>query len=290
VINAESGTGKELIARAIHALSKRSGAFVAINCGAIPQSLVETELFGYRKGAFSGASEDRLGMIRAADGGTLFLDEIGDLPPASQAAFLRVLQEREVLPIGATKPVSVDVRLVAATHRPLEELVSKGTFRADLLARISGYTVRLPPLRERREDLGMLIAALLARLAGKNADKVTFSPAAARALFKHHWPLNIRELEKCLETSVVLARGGPILPEHLPDGVRSALQQRTASADPAPEEEPRVLSDEDRARKDELALLLEQHNGNVSAVARAMGKARTQIQRWIRRYGIEAGE
>jgi predicted ATP-dependent protease len=180
VMQAESGTGKELLARAIHTLSGRTGPFVAINCGAIPASLLETELFGHRKGAFSGALDDRPGLVRASDKGTLLLDEIGDLPLASQAAFLRVLQEREVLPIGAVRAVPVDLRLVAATHRRLEDLVAEGKFRADLLARISGYTLRIPPLRDRREDMGILVASLLARYA-PSPETVTFTPDAARA-------------------------------------------------------------------------------------------------------------
>jgi transcriptional regulator of acetoin/glycerol metabolism len=277
VIHAESGAGKELAARAAHALSGRTGAFVAVNCGAIPESLVETELFGYRKGAFSGAADDRPGLIRAAHQGTLFLDEIGDLPAASQAAFLRALQEREIVPVGATRPIPVDIRVVAASHRDLQAQVEAGRFRADLFARISGYTVRLPPLRERREDIGLLVGSLLPRVAGAGASRVTFTPAAARALFRYAWPLNVRELEKCLETAVVLAGGDAVQPAHLPDAVRA-----TKVAPPTS-----MLTDAEKARRAEIVGLLREHGGNVSAVARAMGKARMQIQRWMKAYAID---
>jgi len=196
LLEAESGTGKELVARAVHALSGRKGPFVAVNCGAIPSNLVETELFGYRKGAFSGANEDRPGLVRSAAGGTLFLDELGDLPLAAQSAFLRLLQEREVTPVGDHRAVPVDVRVVTATHRHLASAAERGTFRADLLARLAGFTVHLPALRERREDLGLLTAAFLGRFASDPAVAVSFTLAAARALFAHAWPLNVREVHR----------------------------------------------------------------------------------------------
>jgi DNA-binding NtrC family response regulator len=286
VLTGESGTGKEVIARAIHQLSKRPGAFVAVNCGALPETLVETELFGYKKGAFSGAAEDRPGLIRAADRGTLFLDEIGDLPLPSQAAFLRVLQEKEILPVGATRPLPVDFRLVAATHRTLEHLVARGEFRNDLYARISGFTVELPPLRERREDLGLLIGILLRRHLPEKADAITFTSEAARALFRYPWPLNIRELEKAISTAVVLAGENPVDPSHLPAPVGAALKGPPVTLSTEMEESG-PLSEEDARRKEELLALLREHGGNISAVARVMGKARMQIQRWIKRYGID---
>ena len=277
LVRGESGTGKELIARAVHRLSGRSGAFVAVNCGALPDTLVETELFGYRKGAFSGATEDRPGLVRAADNGTLFLDEIGDLEPASQAVLLRVLQEREVLPVGATRALPVDIRVVAATHRDLETLVTSGSFRGDLLARLAGHTLALPPLRERREDLGLLLQALLKRLAPDRTD-LTLSIEAVRALMLYDWPFNIRELEKTLERALVLATGGRIELGHLPEAMQGKRTAKVAS--------PAVLSEEDRKIREQLVELLERHGGNVSAVAREMGKARMQIQRWMKRFGL----
>jgi sigma-54 dependent transcriptional regulator, acetoin dehydrogenase operon transcriptional activator AcoR len=295
LIQGETGTGKELIARAAHAVSGRPGSYVAVNCGAIPANLVETELFGYRKGAFSGADEDRPGLIRASDKGTLFLDEIGDLPLSSQAAFLRVLQEKEVLPIGATKPVPVDVRLVSATHRDLEALVEAGKFRSDLLARLSGFTVRLPPLRERREDLGLMLATLLPRT-GMDLSRVTFKCDAVRALYRYEWPLNVRELEKTLMSALVLSGGGAVGSEHFPETLRALLSpsegatlslRKTATPAVPP---PPVLGPEDAVRREQLIALLTEHSGNITSVAKAMGKARMQVQRWLKRFQLDASQ
>jgi transcriptional regulator with PAS, ATPase and Fis domain len=287
VIQAESGAGKEVMARGIHCSSERSGAFIAVNCGAIPANLVETELFGYRKGAFSGASEDRPGLLRAAHAGTLFLDEIADLPLAAQAALLRVLQEGEVLPVGGTRPVAVDVRVIAATQQSLDALVRDGRFRADLMARIAGHTIRIPALRERREDLGIVVAALIRRIAGENAERVRFSTGAARAIFRYPWPLNVRELEKCLQTALVIADGGQVRAETLPDVVRAA---GTPAAHEANKPLGRPLKDEEKVRRDRMVKLLREHGGNVSATARAMSKGRSLVQRWIKMYGIDATE
>jgi transcriptional regulator with GAF, ATPase, and Fis domain len=273
VILGESGTGKELMARALHQLSQRKGPFVAVNCGALPTTLLQSELFGYKRGAFSGADEDRPGLVRAADRGTLFLDEIGDLPLASQAALLRVLQEGEVTPLGTTRPIAVDVRVVAATHRSLDALVTAGQFRADLLARLGGWTLTLPPLRERLEDLGLLLGKV-AR--GKS---MTLTWEAARALVRYAWPLNVRELEKCVTAALVLSDGAVDV-GHLPTAL-------TASTAPAPALSLAPLPPEDAARRNELEQLLESERGNVAAVARALGKAPVQIRRWARRYQID---
>ena len=278
VILGESGTGKELMARAVHSLSARKGPFVPVNCGALPATLVQSELFGYRRGAFSGADEDRPGLIRAADRGTLFLDEIGDLPLGSQAALLRVLQEREVTPLGSTKAVPVDARVVAATHRDLDALVAAGQFRADLLARLNGWTLALPPLRARPEDFGLLLSRIVD---GAGAPKrMTLTWEAARALVRHRWPLNVRELERAITTALVLS-GGAIDLAHLP----AALTAPAAPSMPQPQAE--ALSPEDQARKAELVRLLESERGNVAAVARAMAKAPVQVRRWARRYNLD---
>jgi DNA-binding NtrC family response regulator len=274
IIHGETGTGKELVARAVHALSGRRGPFVPVNCGAIPASLVESELFGVRRGAYSDAKEDRPGLVRSAHEGTLFLDEIGDLDLSKQAAFLRVLQEREVVPIGQARPVPVDLRVVVASHRDLAALVAGGRFRDDLSARLSGFTLRLPPLRARREDLGLLIAALVARL-GPDPAKTTFAPDAMRALLMHDWPQNVRELEKRLGTALVLAGDRPIQAAHIGD------LPRAAPSGPAPDEDARIA---------ELRRLLAEHRGNLSAVARAVGKDRAQVRRWLRRYGIDPAQ
>ena len=270
LLRGESGTGKEVLAAAVHRLSGRPGAFQAVNCGGIPPNLVESQLFGHRRGAFSGAVADHPGVVRGADRGTLLLDEVGDLPLQAQAALLRVLQEEEVFPVGATKAARVDLRVVAATHRDLDALVSQGVFRADLLARLSGYACALPPLRERREDFSLLVASILS---GIGAINVTFSANAGRALLQYSWPLNVRELEKCLSSASVLARGGQIDMEDLPLAVRTAPKRPQAAPDPK--------------RRAELVALLRDHGGNVTGVARALGKARAQVQRWLRRYRID---
>ncbi|HKC60813.1 MAG TPA: sigma 54-interacting transcriptional regulator [Myxococcales bacterium] len=275
IVVGESGTGKELIARALHALSGRRGPFQAINCAAIAQTLLESELFGSRKGAFSGATEDRPGLVRAADGGTLFLDEIGDLPLPAQAALLRVLQESEVLPLGATRPVRVDVRVVAAAQRDLRSLVAAGRFRPDLFARLDAFTVELPPLRERREDLGLLTGALLRRLAPDRCERLRFEPEAARALLRYGWPLNVRELELSLATALALCGDGPIEAVHLPEPVRRGQAFAAGPGATA------------GGRREELVVLLHQHGGNVAEVARVLGKGRMQIHRWARRYDID---
>jgi sigma-54 dependent transcriptional regulator, acetoin dehydrogenase operon transcriptional activator AcoR len=227
VIQGETGTGKEIVASSIHSLSSRPGPFLAINCGALPPSLIQSELFGHLKGAFTGAREEKKGIIQAADGGTLFLDEIGDLSPASQPLLLRVLQEGEVFPVGATRPVKVDVRVLAASHRDLWAFAAEKRFRSDLLARLSGVTVVLPPLRERREDLGLLIGAVLRRALGSAAETVVFTCEAARALFLYPWPLNVRELEKALQAAAIMASGKAVELEDLPVPIRQALHAAT---------------------------------------------------------------
>jgi transcriptional regulator with GAF, ATPase, and Fis domain len=295
VLRGETGTGKEVLARSVHRLSNRRGEFIAVNCGALPATLLESELFGHRKGAFSNATEDRPGLVRAADGGTLFLDEIGDLPPSSQAALLRVLQEREVTPLGATRPVKVDLRVICATHRDLEAQVARGEFRADLYARVAGLTFVIPPLRERLEDLGLLTAALLERIAPDRA--VRFEPDAVRALCRHPWPLNVRELEKCLASAVVLARGGAIDGEALatvlgPPATVAAAPPPAAPPASAPGADTIADSPDLRRaqRREQLIDALVTHRGNISAIARALGKARSQVQRWLHDYGIDPAQ
>jgi len=224
--------------------------------------------------------------VRSAEGGTLFLDEIGDLPLPAQASLLRVLQEGEVLPVGATRPVKVDFRLVAATHRDLDALVESDRFRADLLARIGGFTITLPPLRERREDIGLIVAELLRRNLGEQAAEVAFSPSAVRTLFGYAWPFNIRELDRCVEAAIVLAASGPIDVAHLPAAVTAIRSQRGAREPRAKRADP-ALSELDRKRREDIIAALRESGGNVSAAARGLGKARVQVQRWIKRYAID---
>jgi transcriptional regulator with PAS, ATPase and Fis domain len=276
----DSGTGKELIARWVHARAGRRGEFVAVNCGAIPSALVESSFFGHVKGAFSGALRDEPGFVRTAQGGTLFLDEIADLPKPSQTALLRVLQEREVVPVGATRPIPVDIRIVAATHQSLDDMVASGAFRRDLYARVAGFNVRLLPLRERRVDFGLIVATILRKVDCKSAPGVSLAPDVGRALLSYDWPLNIRELEQCLAACLALAPDGRIELTHLPAQVACAIVA------PPKHASPQLNTRDDGLRLDLLAQLA-RHRGNLAEVARAMGKARMQVHRWCKRFGVD---
>jgi pSer/pThr/pTyr-binding forkhead associated (FHA) protein len=274
----ESGTGKEVLAQGIHALSRRAGPLVAVNCGALTASLLESQLFGHVKGAFTGAIRDELGYIRRADGGTLFLDEVGDLPPPAQATLLRVLEEREVAPVGGTVPVKVNLRVAAATHKPLEKMAIRGEFRVDLLARLSGHQHTVTPLRDRIEDMGILVRDLRSRSEVPGASDLGFSVQAGSWLLSQRWPLNIRELSQCLEVAAALTEG-PLIE-------RAHLIERSLGPLTPPEEESLGNPEELRGR---LVALLERHKGNVSHVARDMGKARVQVHRWMQKLSIDVG-
>jgi transcriptional regulator with GAF, ATPase, and Fis domain len=287
----ESGTGKELVARALHDLSGRSGTLAAVNCAAIPAALLEAELFGAKRGAFTGADRDRLGLVRSADGGTLFLDEIGDMPLEAQAKLLRMLQTREVTPLGSHIAEPVDVRVVCATHRPLVRLVREGRFRADLFARISGHTIQLTPLRERKEDIHQLVQRFLGR---ENAKHLRMTSAFMVGLIGYDWPLNVRELETAIKRAVVLAENGLIDEAQLPPLALEVLREASAVM---PETErrksrtqrtPNVRSN--APPEEELRAVLEKHGGNVAAVARELGKDRVQIHRWLKIYAITLDE
>jgi DNA-binding NtrC family response regulator len=250
----------------VHELSRRRGVFVALNCGALPATLVESELFGHKKGAFSGAIADSPGLVVASNGGTLFLDEIGDLASPAQAALLRVLEEQEVRAIGAIAVTKVDLRVVAASHRDLDEMSADGTFREDLLARLAGFELIMLPLAERRVDLGTMLAEI--------APDATFAAAAVRALLAYDWPRNIRELVRALDRARALAGDDEIGIAHLPEEIAGARfgPRPTEAAD---------------TRRDELVTLLEKHRGNISKVAVELGRVRQQVQRWIKRYGLD---
>jgi DNA-binding NtrC family response regulator len=284
LLQGETGTGKEVLARAVHAYSKRKGPFVAVNCGALPAGLVESLLFGHKKGSFSGATAHELGFVRAAHGGTLFLDEVGDLPPASQAVLLRVLQEHEVVPIGATRPIATDIRVIAATHRSLPQLIQTGRFRNDLYARLAEHVHVVPSLRDRIEDVGVLLSTILPRVAPERAASLTLTANAARELVEHKWPMNVRELEQRLKMSVVLADGDRIELAPCPD-MRAPMDSRRP-----PSAEDRAAADEEDVLYEELVARIAEHRGNLTHVARAMGKARTQIHRWCRRFGIDPSQ
>ena len=221
LIQGESGTGKEVVAKYLHNLSHRSeGPFMSINCGALPETLLESELFGHVKGSFTGAVRDKVGLFAAARTGTFFLDEVGEMPPSLQVKLLRVLQEREALPVGAVEPIPVDVRIIAATNRDLEEEVRRGNFRADLFYRLNVITFNLPPMRERRDDLLLLIEHLLQKLATENGEEPkALSQEALDAVMVYEWPGNVRELENALEHAVVLSRGPLIEPGALPERI-----------------------------------------------------------------------
>jgi DNA-binding NtrC family response regulator len=278
IIVGETGTGKELIAESIHELSGRSGPFVPINCGALPQALIESELFGYRRGAFSGAQDDRIGLARKAEGGTLFLDEVAELPEESQVALLRLLQIGEVRPLGSSDLIKVNVRVVAATHQDLRARIAEGRFRSDLYGRLAGYEMVLPPLRDRFEDIGSLIATLLRRV-GVDEAVCTVHPRAALALFNYAYPMNIRELEQALRSAVALAFGREITLRHLPAAIREHGQVRGGHLGP-----------EDATLRAKLIELLRESEGNIAATARALEKAPVQIRRWCRRLGIDLNE
>jgi len=264
----ESGAGKEVAARMVHAASGRTGQFVAVNCAGLVESLAASTLFGHTRGAYTGAIDDRPGAIRASHRGTLLLDEVGDLPLATQGTLLRVLQEREVVPVGETRPVAVDVRFVAATLKDLEREVEAGRFRVDLYARLAGLRVTLPPLRDRLEDLGALVAASLAR---HGRPSLGLSSAAAWALCRHRWPLNIRELDQAIGAAVAVAPGERIDLQQLPEQVAGRAPAAAVEA----------------AKRDELLALLRDHRGNLAAVARALSTSRAQVHRLLRRYTID---
>jgi DNA-binding NtrC family response regulator len=290
----ESGTGKEVVASELHRQSGRQGKFCAVNCAAIPATLIESELFGVKRGAFSGADRDRPGLIRGAHDGTLLLDEIGDMPLEAQAKLLRVLQSKDVFPLGATSPERVDVRIVCATHRDLWRLQKAGSFREDLFARLNEYQLRLPPLRDRKEDVFVLLKTFLERH-GRPELEPSFK--FMTGLLHYDWPYNVRELEAAVKRCIALADGVTLDEEQLPDPVREAMVDYGRGAGPPlrasspPSAAPQTPSQRPSIPTDvELRALLEQHKGNVAAVGRELGKARMQIHRWMKRYGIEVDD
>jgi sigma-54-dependent transcriptional regulator len=299
LLRGETGTGKELFASAIHRASGRAdGPFVAQNCAALPENLLESELFGYRKGAFSGAVADKRGLIEAADGGTLFLDEIGDMPVSLQPKLLRVLQESEVRPLGALEGRKVNVRVIAATHRDLEGCIADGGFREDLFYRLAVFPIELPPLRDRAEDIPALLQHFLSGCRERFGKRVGgFAPAAMNLLMAYRFPGNVRELRNVVERAVLMCEdGGSILPEHLPDPVRRA--PRRASVDDGPADGAAIGPvDEDAGLKDlvqrfeaqVLARRLQALGWNQTRAAQALGISRRTLIDKMNAYGIRPG-
>jgi DNA-binding NtrC family response regulator len=289
LIAGESGTGKELIARTIHEASPRSDRpFVAVNCTSLSETLLESELFGHVKGAFTGAIERRPGLFLEANRGTVFLDEVGDMSLSMQAKLLRVLQEEEVKPVGGNETIPVDVRVVAATHQDLEALVRAGRFRMDLYYRLHVVAFHVPPLRERREDIPILAEHFLREYA-RRSNRVLrgFSPRAMDALLAHHWPGNVRELENVVERAVALAPGSRVEESDLPD--KLIVRARTAA--PEPRAESRATLDE--VARGYVLQVLDQVGGNKSEAARILGIPRRTLYRMLERYesaDVRSGE
>ncbi|MFN7987689.1 MAG: sigma-54 dependent transcriptional regulator [Thermoanaerobaculia bacterium] len=283
LVTGESGTGKELVARALHRLSQRaSGPFVTVHSGALPPDLLESNLFGHVKGAFTGAVAEKKGLFRVADGGTIFFDEIGTVPVETQAKLLRVLQEREFLPVGAVEPIHSDVRVVAATNADLGRFVEEGKFREDLYYRLCVITIGLPPLRERKEDIPLLVEALVSRAARENGRAVPpVTPEAMKALLDHDWPGNVRELENVLERAVVLGPGIVDI-EQLPDAVRRSVPR--AEALPA---DGLVFYDAvTRYEKSLLSAALHRAGGVQKEAARLLGLSPTTLNEMLKRHGM----
>lgn len=281
LLNGDSGTGKELFTRAIHDLSpRREGPLVVVNCGALPEPLLESEIFGARKGSYTGSVENRPGRLEMARGGTLFLDEIGDMPLPLQVKLLRVIENKEYQPLGAKSPLTADVRFVAATHRDLEEMVTEGSFRRDLYFRINVVKFKIPPLHERAEDIPLLIDMALDRFNGRYGKKIRgFSSEALKALLHHRYPGNVRELLNIVEQAVILCRDGEVGVDLLPPTVFCSDQNQDAGK-PAP-------TASSQMSREMLVQLLARHNGNRSLVAREMGVDRTTLWRWMKKTGLD---
>jgi two-component system response regulator AtoC len=287
LLHGESGTGKELVARALHELSPRASfPFVAVNCGAIPSELIESELFGHVKGAFTDARRDRKGLAAEADGGTLFLDEIGELPVALQVKLLRFLQEEEVRPVGDERSRKVDVRVIAATARDLGRAVAQGQFREDLYWRLNVVAVRLPPLRERKDDIPAMAAHFLARFGRLRPElpRLALSAAAHETLLEHRWPGNVRELEHAIERAVVLAEGPEIREEDLPETVRWA--GAAAPEVPFSGDDLSLKGMVRRAEEQVIRAALQRTGGNRTRAAELLGISYRGLLYKIKEYGI----
>src|SRR3989441_759121 len=292
LLTGESGTGKEVVAHLIHRGSRRAeGPFVALNCAALPEALLESELFGYEKGAFTGAVSARAGRLEQAAGGTLFLDEVGEMSPAVQAKFLRVLQEREFQRLGGTRTLKADVRVIAATNRDLKAAMTQGTFREDLYYRLHVFAIHLPPLRERQEDILPLLEHFLNQLGpvvtGRPAAGI--SPEAWEQFLAYAWPGNVRELRNAVERALILCEGGLLNPEHLPwhaESARSAPPPSPAAAPPIVGDFPAHGVDLEAMERTLVERALKQAGQNKSKAARLLGLTRTKLYTRMQRFGL----
>ncbi|MGD8367635.1 MAG: sigma 54-interacting transcriptional regulator [Desulfobacterales bacterium] len=282
MIQGESGTGKELVARAIHDASPRSGKpFVKVNCASLNENLLESELFGHTRGAYTGADRDRIGRFEAAHGGTIFLDEIGDVPLSTQVKLLRVLEEREIERVGDHRPIKVDVRIVSATHKLLDVLTGEGTFREDLYFRINVFPIQIPPLRDRSEDIPAIVQHFIRENNKKTGKKILgLTPEAMERLIAHPWPGNVRELRNVIEYAFVLCNSGGIAVGHLPPKI--AADRPAACPDPTDATD----AAKDRAEREALLRALDQSGGNRTETARRLGVSRVTVWKRMKKYGL----
>lgn len=291
LLQGESGTGKELIARAIHANSpRRDKPFIPVNCGALPDTLLESEMFGYEKGAFTGAAGTKAGLFEATNGGTLFLDEIGELGPALQVKLLRVMQDHEVRRVGGTTSLKIDVRIIAASNRDLEQFVKEGKFRDDLYYRLNVVRITLPTLAERKEDIPMLAHHFLQKCAAGSARAVRgFLPDTMALLKQYRWPGNVRELENAIERAVSLSHGPLLTPDDLPAVLRQPASQAGDKADVAVQHDEVCLTLEE-VEKRHLIRVLKETKGNKVKAAKILGIDRRTLYRMAERFGLELGD
>ena len=283
LITGESGTGKEILARYIHEISEREGGpFISINCGALPENLLESELFGHVKGSFTGAVRDKEGLLVAAEGGTFFLDEVGEMSPALQVKLLRALQEREIVPVGATDPVRIDARIIAATNRDLEQEIRRGAFRSDLYYRLNVISLHLPPLRERPEDVQLLAEYFLQRREGSesNGGRLELAPEALGVLQAYDWPGNVRELENALERAAILSHDGVVTVEALPGRIT------TPAPAPLVSERPPSNPTLELVERAYILWVLQAEGGNKARAAEVLGIDPSTLYRKLNRYGL----
>lgn len=281
VIYGESGTGKEIIANAIHhASQRRDESFIKVNCAALNENLLESELFGHVKGAFTGAEYNRVGRFEAASGGCIFLDEIGDLPMTTQTKLLRVLQEKEIERVGDHRPVKIDVRIIAATHKDLQKLIAQGTFREDLYYRIGVIPIHLPPLRDRTSDIPPLVESFIKNIGERTEKPINgISRSALELLMEYSWPGNVRELINAIEYAFVLCPGELIQVKDLPSHLRPGTSPKTRGSKS-------VLEEGNAAGRQRLIEALEKSGGNQTKAARILGVSRVTVWKWIKKYGI----